>query len=221
METKIQRIRVPFTKEEDEKLTNLIKMYGENNWELISTLMQTGRTPRQCRDRWVNWINVSFVKEVWSPAEDSRLLAKFEEIGPHWKAMEPFFPGRVSYTLRNRFSKLQKMNKTSFPPMNKEESSTQLSPPASTSNNNTKKQDGCDLICKGKSSCSDDQSKSEKCSSSCTYCSKSCNSTQCKKTENVCQKKVGVFDNIKDNDDQGFDWSENSWCRCICPSNIK
>lgn len=196
-----QRIRVPFTKDEDEKLTNLIKMYGDINWDLVSSLMPSNRTARQCRDRWVNWINVSYVKEMWSPAEDNRLIQKVKEIGPHWKTMEQFFPGRVSYKLRNRYSKLQKMKKTL--------NSTLPDEILSESASENKNEKDCDL----KKISNNLNCVTDKC------CCSKCEVTKEEKCNKICLKQASAFENIDDDEEQGFDWSENSWCRCINMAN--
>lgn len=265
MSNRSQRVRVPFSKEEDERLTQLIRVLGENNWEAVSNSMQNGRTPRQCRDRWVNWINVSFVKETWSPAEDTRLIQKVQEIGQHWKALEPFFPGRVSYTLRNRYAKLQKSKSQSISKKGDEDSSTQNSPPALPNSEKDEEQnDECNLIYQGTDNCINTQEvsvstqcglKNDTCPSTKIACSspndkcqlsnlkneysvdacsleKTCTQTKdnvCKSSKSACtsskqgnccaKKNVGVFNNIND-EEQGFDWSEGSWCRCTCMSNI-
>ena len=96
-----------FTKEEDDKLKNLVENYPKLSWKDISVMMGS-RTPRQCRERWQNALCNKIVKSNWTPEEDQLILQKFNEIGPHWKHMESFFNGRVSYDIRNRCHSLLK-----------------------------------------------------------------------------------------------------------------
>jgi hypothetical protein len=43
-----------FTRQEDQKLEEIIYSFGNKDWNLISTLM-TNRNPRQCKERWENF----------------------------------------------------------------------------------------------------------------------------------------------------------------------
>ena len=101
------RARTPFTKDEDKLLTMLVNKYGENKWKTIAEHMKR-RSVRQCRERWQNALCNKIVKSNWTPEEDQLILQKFNEIGPHWKHMESFFNGRVSYDIRNRCHSLLK-----------------------------------------------------------------------------------------------------------------
>lgn len=95
--------RMPFKREEDQKLKELIKQHGENNWELISKLMQH-RSVRQCKERWYNNLKANISKDKWNFQEDELLKQKYQEFGPKWKYFERFFPGRTSYNIKNRWS---------------------------------------------------------------------------------------------------------------------
>ena len=99
------RKRCPFSIEEDIKLSNLVRIYGDKNWNIIASCM-FNRSSRQCRERWVNALNGNINKSSWLPEDDARLIQVFNQIGPHWKEMEKFFPGRVSYDLRNHYKSL-------------------------------------------------------------------------------------------------------------------
>ncbi|OHT06197.1 hypothetical protein TRFO_25814 [Tritrichomonas foetus] len=98
--------KVKFTKIEDEKLENLIREFGENNWKLIAERMAP-RTARQCRERWTNYVNPSLSKDPWSHEEDELLLLKHEELGNHWKLIEKFFPSRSKNNIKHRYSQIK------------------------------------------------------------------------------------------------------------------
>lgn len=113
-ETKISsRVRVPFTKKEDTLLVKLVKQYGESNWQKVSSFMNN-RTVRQCRERWQNSLSPRVLKTDWTMEEDQLLLQKYNLYGPHWKLIEPFFFGRTSYSLRNRFRSIKKKHSEKF-----------------------------------------------------------------------------------------------------------
>lgn len=54
-----------WTKEEDEKLKNLIESYGENDWNLISSFF-ADRNDLQCNQRWDKVVNPKLVKGPWT-----------------------------------------------------------------------------------------------------------------------------------------------------------
>ena len=101
--------RIPFKTEEDEKLRQLVKKYGENDWNLISKFMPN-RSARQCHDRWNNSLSSKILKEKWNSQEDFLLKQKYFQYGPKWKFFERFFPGRTSYNIKNRWSCLVRLS---------------------------------------------------------------------------------------------------------------
>lgn len=101
------RLRIPFSKKEDALLLNLVKMFGESNWQKIASMMNN-RSVRQCRERWQNSLSPKILKKDWTVDEDKLLLEKYNKFGAHWKLIESFFVGRTSYSLRNRFHSLKK-----------------------------------------------------------------------------------------------------------------
>lgn len=94
--------RAKFTKPEDFMLTKYVTEYGENNWELISKLMQN-RNARQCKERWCNYLSPNVSKSPWTPEEDALLEQKYSELGPKWVNISKFFVNRTDTMLKNRF----------------------------------------------------------------------------------------------------------------------
>ena len=91
-----------FTKEEDQKLKDLVKKYGNDNWQLISSFVE-GRSARQCRDRWNHYIgNENLKHDNWTKEEDDLLLYWYEEVGSRWAVIAKHFPNRNSVIIRNR-----------------------------------------------------------------------------------------------------------------------
>ncbi|KAK8841578.1 hypothetical protein M9Y10_027203 [Tritrichomonas musculus] len=110
------RKRFPFSKEEDDHLLRLIKLFGKKNWKIIAFYMK-GRNIRQCRERFQLYLDDKIRNsKKWSKEEDEILLSKFKEIGPRWKLMESFFTKRNMYSIKNRYKALVlKKNKSSCP----------------------------------------------------------------------------------------------------------
>ena len=61
--------RSQFSAQEDEKLTNLVKLYGDDNWDDISNLMKN-RNVRKCKERWFNYLAPNVKNCPWTPEED-------------------------------------------------------------------------------------------------------------------------------------------------------
>ncbi|KAH0794829.1 Myb-like DNA-binding domain containing protein [Histomonas meleagridis] len=105
--SKIQIKRIHFSQKEDEALKLLVQKYGESEWGIIAAEMPN-RSIRQCRERWQNHLKATVQKGKWSHEEDELLKLKYTELGPKWKLMESFFPGRTAINIRNRFSCLRR-----------------------------------------------------------------------------------------------------------------
>lgn len=95
-------IRRKFTPEEDVKLAKIIAIKGPRKWNQIA-LSLPGRTGRQCRDRFQNYLNPSLTNGPWTREEDLLLEEKVNEIGQHWNKIAKFFDGRSSNNVKNRW----------------------------------------------------------------------------------------------------------------------
>ena len=91
-----------FTKEEDERIKELVRVYGKNRWDLISQSLEK-RTPKQIRQRWINHLDPSIRKRCFTLEEDRLLLKKYKEFGPRWTLISKFFEGRSENAIKNRF----------------------------------------------------------------------------------------------------------------------
>lgn len=100
---KIRKKRVPFTLDEDEKLKNLVNRFGVGNWSLISKFM-TERTPKQCRDRYCNYLAPGYFKGEWTKEEDELLVRLYYLYGPKWASLKQHFTGRSPNSLKNRWN---------------------------------------------------------------------------------------------------------------------
>ena len=98
-----KKLRNPFTAEEDQKIINLAGKYGTRQWSLIASFL-VGRTPKQCRDRYSNYLAPGFFKGEWSKEEDELLSKLYAEIGPKWSVLQKSFPGRSSNSIKNRWN---------------------------------------------------------------------------------------------------------------------
>lgn len=95
--------RRKFTIEEDERLRELVNKYGARRWRTIAQYMP-GRSAKQCRDRYCDYLNPNYFNGEWSPEEDRLLLEKYREIGSQWSKMTQFFENRNANNLKNRWN---------------------------------------------------------------------------------------------------------------------
>ncbi|KAK8885744.1 hypothetical protein M9Y10_041197 [Tritrichomonas musculus] len=92
-----------FTEFEDQKLRELVEQFGPRRWRRIAQLMP-GRTARQCRDRYCNYLSPDFYNEKWTDEEDNLLIEKHKELGPQWVKIAAFFPGKNANNIKNRWN---------------------------------------------------------------------------------------------------------------------
>jgi hypothetical protein len=107
MASDTKRTRKAFTKKDDETLCKLVAKHGDKNWQAIAAEFPE-RTPRQCKERWLTYLDPEVKNDPWT-ADESRLLTqKVAELGHRWRAIEPFFRGRKDANLKNHWRKLKR-----------------------------------------------------------------------------------------------------------------
>ena len=95
--------RRKFTPEEDELLKELVEKLGVKKWDQIAQHVP-GRTGRQCRDRYRNYLVPGFFNGQWTQEEDDLIREKVLELGPHWSVMTKYFKNRSANALKNRWN---------------------------------------------------------------------------------------------------------------------
>ncbi|KAK8840282.1 hypothetical protein M9Y10_030837 [Tritrichomonas musculus] len=100
--TKIKKTRVPFTKEEDEKVKELVQIYGTKKWIVVSSFIK-GRTAKQCRDRYLNYLVPGYFMGEWSKEEDDLIIKLYDEHGPKWSVIQRSLEDRSANAIKNRW----------------------------------------------------------------------------------------------------------------------
>lgn len=95
--------RVKFSKEEDDILQHQVAIFGPRRWNIISHALP-GRTPRQCRDRFMNYLNENLVNGPWTTEEDDLLQKLYYQYGPQWSLLRTYFQGRSANNIKNRWN---------------------------------------------------------------------------------------------------------------------
>lgn len=95
-------IRTHFTKNEDDKIIELVKKFGTKKWTIVAAFMK-GRTAKQCRDRYSNYLIPGIFNGEWSREEDELLVKLFKENGSKWSVIHKYFPKRSANSIKNRW----------------------------------------------------------------------------------------------------------------------
>ena len=99
-----------FSERDDNKLKELVRQYGENNWKKIASKMP-GRNKRQCRDRWFRYLSPTVNHNPWSKQEDDLLMELVTKTYPKWREISKFFEGRNDIQIKNRYKVITNRNK--------------------------------------------------------------------------------------------------------------
>ena len=92
-----------WTKEEDEQLTQAVKIFGDCNWQHIASTLK-GRTGQQCLQRWTKSINPNINKDRWTTDESEKLKRAVEFYGVgNWSKVQRLVPGRTDMQCRERY----------------------------------------------------------------------------------------------------------------------
>lgn len=96
--------RKRFSKEEDARLKQLVNGERNKSWDQIASEMP-GRTARQCRDRYNNYLFKEISSASWSKEEDEIILDLYKVHGPKWSMISKKLVGRSGNNVKNRWYK--------------------------------------------------------------------------------------------------------------------
>lgn len=105
------RQKTKFTPYEDHIILMHVQQNGSaDNWPAVAKLLPD-RTPRQIRERYVNYLSPKVNRTPFTPEEDELLLKLVSEHGTSWSKICTHFTNRTDVALKNHYNLLKRRKK--------------------------------------------------------------------------------------------------------------